>query len=69
MTESEWTPWNDPPERMKIVVLRFDDDGRRDCTGFYAGCYYRSIEGFTTGLPVHPISWRHITEASTISTP
>ena len=46
-----------PPEHLETVTLRFDDDGERDCEGFYDGGFYVSRKARDEGRAVHPVRW------------
>ena len=46
-----------PPEHKGTVTLRFDDDGERDCKGFYDGGFYVSRKARDEGRYVHPVRW------------
>jgi hypothetical protein len=49
-----------PPEHSRVVTLRFDEGGSRDCQGFYwrpHGAFYKSKKAMKSQTPVHPIEW------------
>ena len=63
-----WHPYTEPPNDSRRVRLRFDDDGKRDCNGFYAaafGGYYKGKTGFYQHSPVHPTHWAELEEEDT----
>ena len=50
-----------PPANCRRVVMRFDDDGRRDCEGFYwspEGAWYKSEGSKARWNSVHPVRWK-----------
>lgn len=59
MRIDEWRPWSDPPNNSRLIILRFDEDGRRDCKGRYIkqlGGYFKSDRRGENA--VHPKWWR-----------
>lgn len=57
----EWQPAAPPPDNSRTVVMRFDDEGSRDCEGFYwrpHGCWYKSYGSKGRKAAVHPVAWR-----------
>ena len=54
----KWHPATFPPSDSRRVVLRFDDDGSRDCEGFYVGSWYKSELAWRQQRAVHPVMWR-----------
>lgn len=50
-----------PPLNCRRVVMRFDDDGSRDCEGFYwaaEGAWYKSEGSKARRNAVHPVRWQ-----------
>lgn len=61
MTHNPWYSASSPPDTSRTVVLRFDEDGSRDCEGFYwraEGSWYKSQGGKAKRNAVHPTSWK-----------
>lgn len=49
-----------PPSSSRCVIMRFDDDGSRDCEGFYwhsENAWYRSEGSKAKRHSVHPVRW------------
>ena len=58
-----WHPYTEPPDNMRQVMLRFDPEGRLDCTGFWCskcGGYAKSDVAAFHGEFVHPTHWREM---------
>jgi hypothetical protein len=58
---SLWQSSQVPPDNSRCVILRFDDDGQRDCEGFYwraEGAWYKSAGSKARKAAVHPTKWR-----------
>ena len=61
--DSEWISAKTPPDTSRSVMLRFDDDGSRDCSGFYwraEGAWYKSLGSKARRNSVHPVAWQEI---------
>jgi hypothetical protein len=55
-----------PPANCRRVVMRFDDDGSRDCEGFYwspEGAWYKSEGSKARRNSVHPVRWQEKSKA------
>lgn len=55
-----WTSVDTPPDNCRRVLMRFDDDGSRDCEGFYwraERAWYRSEGSKARRNAVHPVKW------------
>ena len=60
---NEWQPVFLPPMNSRTVMLRFDDDGGRDCRGFYwrpEHAWYKSDGSKARRAAVHPVKWREL---------
>jgi hypothetical protein len=60
-----WQSSTQPPGTSRRVMLRFDDSGGLDATGFYwraEGAWYRSNGSKAKHKSVHPIQWRELTD-------
>jgi hypothetical protein len=65
MTDTTWNPASSPPDSARRVMMRFDDDGSRDATGFYwrfAEAWYKSAGSKARQESVHPVAWRELKE-------
>jgi len=65
VSEKIWHPYNEPPDDMRQVILRFGPDGRLDCTGFFCkacGAYAKSNKAAAEQRFVHPTHWRELTK-------
>jgi hypothetical protein len=69
MRSEDMRPASDPPDTCRRVVLRFGDDGRRDCIGFYwsdHGAFYKSDGGKSRLHSVHPTHWAEFHAKETV---
>lgn len=60
-TDADWFDAMLPPANCRSVVMRFDDDGSRDCEGFYWAperAWYKSKGSKSKRHAVHPVRWR-----------
>jgi hypothetical protein len=56
-------PASDPPDTCRHVILRFGDDGERDCEGYFwraEQSWYKSARGKWRYLAVHPTHWAEL---------
>jgi len=58
--------WQDtviPPDSSRNVMLRFDEDGSRDCEGFFwraERSWYKQAGSKARRNAVHPVQWQEI---------
>lgn len=61
----KWHPASEPPDDDRMVMLRFDPEGKRDRWGVYApdyGAYAFSTMRAVKLQFVHPTHWRELKE-------
>ena len=60
-----WQSFKQPPDTSRTVMMRFDETGERDATGFYwrpEGAWYRNPGSKAKRNSVHPLQWRELTD-------